>query len=1065
MYLNCHSWFSFKYGVLKPEALLEEAAKAGVRTLALTDIHCSAGIPDLLRNAADHGVRPVAGIEFRQGARLLYIGIARNNDGFQQLNELLSPHLLDDEPLPERAPELDDVFFIYPYGHAPLQLRPQERVGVRPTDLTRLPFGPWARRPNDLVALLPVTFRGKADFNTHRLLRTVARNTVLSLLPPEELARPDEIFRTEAEVRHLYRDAPVLLDNAQRLLDQCSIAFDGSDKTWRAVGASEAEDREKLHRDTLEGLRLRYPNAGPNVMARMHKELEVIGDMGFTSYFLINQDIVNYARSRGFFHVGRGSGANSLVAYCLRITDVDPMELDLYFERFINPARKKPPDFDIDFSWKDRDEVYRYIFNKYNGDGVRNIHAAQIATYTTFQWRGAIRELGKALGMPPEEIEALSAGDSGHYRDRRRVPDAAKGPLDQVARAVLHHGQRLIGMPHHLGIHAGGIVITERPVTHFTALHRPPKGFPVTQFSMIECEDLGLHKFDLLSQRGLGHIRDAVELVNAYSDQEATGHGLRATGWAEATRASSRAAQPVAHGPQPAARIDIHDIPRFKEDPVIKELLRTGNTIGCFYVESPAMRMLLKKLQVDDYLGLVAASSIIRPGVAESGMMREYLLRHHDPERRKLAPERLLKIMPDTYGVMVYQEDVIKVVVEYGGLSLSEADQVRRGMNIRYRDRPEFKLVRRKFFANTRAFGHPPEEAEEVWRQIESFASFSFAKGHSASYAVESYQSLYLKAHHPLEFLVGVANNFGGFYHTEFYLHEAKRAGAVIEAPCVNASEELCSLHKATGHGLPATGWAESSHASSRAAQPLVHGPQPAARIYLGLSNIKGLESGAVELILHERRRNGAFTDLEDLLRRVPLGQEQVRILARVGALRFTGRSKPQLLWDITLLHRPATVAADGDLFVTRVEAPKLPDLQHHPLADAYDELELLGFPLCDPFFLVDPVQEDPRAPFILKRDMAGHVGRRVSMLGYLIHVKATDTHHGQRMTFGSFIDTAGDFWDSTQFPDVAARYTFRGRGVYRLTGVVEEEFGHTALRTDRFEKLPWRPDPRYGDH
>jgi len=245
----------------------------------------------------------------------------------------------------------------------------------------------------------------------------------------------------------------------------------------------------------------------------------------------------------------------------------------------------------------------------------------------------------------------------------------------------------------------------------------------------------------------------------------------------------------------------------------------------------------------------------------------------------------------------------------------------------------------------------------------------------------------------------------------------------------------------------------------------LVHGPQPAARIYLGLSNIKGLESGAVELILHERRRNGAFTDLEDLLRRVPLGQEQVRILARVGALRFTGRSKPQLLWDITLLHRPATVAADGDLFVTRVEAPKLPDLQHHPLADAYDELELLGFPLCDPFFLVDPVQEDPRAPFILKRDMAGHVGRRVSMLGYLIHVKATDTHHGQRMTFGSFIDTAGDFWDSTQFPDVAARYTFRGRGVYRLTGVVEEEFGHTALRTDRFEKLPWRPDPRYGDH
>jgi DNA polymerase-3 subunit alpha len=527
--------------------------------------------------------------------------------------------------------------------------------------------------------------------------------------------------------------------------------------------------------------------------------------------------------------------------------------------------------------------------------------------------------------------------------------------------------------------------------------------------------------------------------------------------------------------------VDIHDIPRFKQDPRIKELLRKGDTIGCFYVESPAMRMLLKKLKVDDYLGLVAASSIIRPGVAESGMMREYLLRHNDPERRKLAPKRLLEIMPETYGVMVYQEDVIRVVHLYGGLDLEESDTVRRGMNIRYRDRPEFKVVEQKFFANCKAFGYPPGEAEEVWRQIQSFASFSFAKGHSASYAVESYQSLYLKAHHPLEFLVGVANNFGGFYRTEFYLHEAKRAGAVIEAPCVNRSEELCSLVKdrqVNGQ------WRMANGGDHHTPTPIRHSPPP--RIFLGLSNIKSLEGDTVQLILNERRRHGPFADLQDLLKRVPLGIEQARILIRVGALRFTGKSKPQLLWDLTLLHRPAAVSSDGDLFITRVEEPKLPDLQFYPLADAYDELELLGFPLCDPFSLVEcgewsvangewemraqapftnslsPFASAPQ--FILKRDMDKHIGLRVTMLGYMIHVKTTTTQSGSYMSFGSFIDPAGDFWDSTQFPSVAERFPFRGRGVYRLTGVVEEEFGHCALRTVSMEKLPWKPDPRYGE-
>jgi DNA polymerase-3 subunit alpha len=624
---------------------------------------------------------------------------------------------------------------------------------------------------------------------------------------------------------------------------------------------------------------------------------------------------------------------------------------------------------------------------------------------------------------------------------------------------------------------------------------------------------------DILSLRELGQIRDRAELVDKTQVTSLK---------AQDTRPDSDQLDACDLNIESCdfrKAVDIHAIERFKHDPKINELLRTGDTIGCFYVESPAMRMLLKKLGVQDYPTLVAASSIIRPGVSQSGMMREYILRHRDPERRKQAHPAMLKIMPDTYGVMVYQEDVIKVAHLYAGLTLAEADILRRGMSGKYRSREEFQRVQERFFSNCKAKGYPEHESAEIWRQIESFAGYSFAKGHSASYAVESYQSLYLKAYHPLEFMVAVANNFGGFYHTEFYLHEAKRAGAVVEAPCINRSGELCTLVRSddqkitrSEHGnAEAEGewdpdrYREWVHARSmeRASAPFTNDHSPftspsrtlapsySPRIFLGLRNIKSLEATTADLVLAERERNGPFADLPDLLKRVPIGVEQARILIRVGALRFTGKSKPELLWDLTLLHPGSKVTDRGpDLFVTKPPPTKLPTLEHFDLSDAYDELELLGFPLCDPFLLVEeaaghglqtsglvvekhsarssgrnvesrtttkPEARSPQLPNILARDMPNHIGKRVSMLGYVVHVKPTKTGTGERMSFGSFIDRNGDFWDSTQFPSVEAKYPFRGRGVYRLTGKVEEEFGHCSLSVEHVEKLPWKQDPRYG--
>ncbi len=972
MYINCHSWFSFKYGTMDPEALLREAKQKDIACLALTDINNTSGILDFARLAPRYGVRPVAGIDFRHGVCQRFIGLARNNDGFRELNDFLSFHLHGREPIPERAPYFKNAYIVYPFGRAPATLRENEFTGVRPADLFRFTTARCGGLPaGKAVMLFPVTFRDRKDYNTHRLLRAIGLNSLLRKVPPGEFAGPEAVMLHRYELIKLFGDYPRLIDNTLRLLDGCAADFAfGTNKNKKTFTGNLYEDELLLQRLCRKNLAYRYPDAGPEVRERYEKEIRVITDLGFASYFLINHDIVRYARHKGYFYVGRGSGANSMVAYLLRITDVDPIELDLYFERFINAYRTSPPDFDLDFSWKDRDDVIRYIFHEHG-----KAYVAQLATYSTFQANAVVRELGKVFGLPAREIDALG-------RNRRLPPAHRADTNDRVTRAIQEYGQRLIDFPAHLSVHAGGILISERPVHYYTATEVPPKGFPITQFSMLEAEDVGLYKFDILSQRGLGHIKDAVELVKENRNTE----------------------------------VDIHDVTRFKRDEKVRERLRDARCMGCFYIESPAMRGLLKKLQVDSYLGLVAASSIIRPGVASSGMMREYILRFRGMKPTYETPKAILDILGDTYGVMVYQEDVIKVAHYFAGLTLGEADMLRRGMSGKYRGRAEFKKVEEKFFSNCEAKGYPGEVTREVWRQIESFAGYAFSKGHSASYAVESYQSLFLKAHYPLEHMTAVINNFGGFYRTEFYVHEARMLGACVHAPDINHGEYLASLR---GRDL-----------------------------YLGFVHMAELEKQTADRLLRERAARGAFASLEDFMRRVEVAVEQLRILIRAGAFRFTGRTKKQLLWDIhAILGAARKTRTEKELFETGPRSFRLPDLLHTPLDDAWDETEILGFPLSSPFdMLTRPVSAPPAT--------APKAGEKVAVAGYLVTTKRTRTKHGELMAFGTFLDCEGRFFDTTHFPKVNARYPFRGRGCYMIKGRVDEEFGFQSITVSEMHRL-----------
>lgn len=958
--------------MLSVPQLLQTAQHYGVHQLMLTDINNTSGVLDFVRLSAKYGVQPAVGIDFRNGAQQQFIGCAINNEGFRELNEFLSACSASGEiKIPQQAPMFQNVFVIYSFAAAPQRLRENEFVGVRHTELNKLLFSSLNKTPHKLLALLPVTVSGKTGFNVHRLLRAIDTNALLSKVPPSEFAQPDEVMCTEADAEKLFASHPQLIINTKNILKQCHIAFDfHENKNKKTFSGSRTVDRDLLFKETMKGMAYRYGAANTVVQERVAKELKMIDELGFASYFLINWDIIRYARRKNYFYVGRGSGANSMVAYCLRITDVDPVDLDLYFERFINPFRTSPPDFDLDFSWKDRDELTDYIFRRHGKD-----HVALLATYSTFQSNAVIRELGKVFGLPKAEIDAL--------QDNKRNPDKP----DHITQLIHTYSKHLHDMPNHLSIHAGGVLISEKPISWYTAVNMPPKGFPTTQFSMLEAEDIGLYKFDILSQRGLGHIKDTVEIVKQNRGED----------------------------------IDVHDVKRFKQDEKIKALIRNGKCMGCFYVESPAMRMLLRKLRVETYLALVAASSIIRPGVARSGMMREYILRTHDAKRRTYIHPVMKELMEETFGIMVYQEDVIKVAHHFAGLSLSESDVLRRGMSGKFRSRDEFDKIKDQFFGNCKQRGYDEKITAEVWRQIESFAGYSFSKGHSASYAVESYQSLFLKAYYPLEFMVGVINNFGGFYRTEYYVHEARMSGAHIHAPCVNRSEYLTCIN--------------------------------GADIFLGLIHIDSLEKEVGVAVMKERLANGEFTSLENFLQRVSISLEQIRLLIRVGAFRFTGHTKKELLWMVVALfgNEKKTHPA-AQLFETQSQKFQLPDLSSHVLDDALDEMELLGFPLCNPFLLL---KERPTG--ITAREFEKNIGRTITITGYYVTMKYTSTIRKETMYFGTFTDSEGKFFDTTHFPKIAAQFPFRGKGCYRIKGKVASEFGFCSIDVLSMEKLDYQ--------
>ena len=978
MFLNCHSYHSLRYGTIPLDDLIKQAADCGATAAALTDINTVTGIYDFIKGCEASGIKPLVGIEFRCRHKFRYIGLAQNAAGLAQMNRFLTDHNFSGNPLPEKAPDFESVYFIYTLENAPAQLGENEFIGIQPNQLGRLFMPELKKKISKMVILQPVVFRTKREYNLHRILRAVDLNELLSKLEPEDCCRKSDIMMPEAELIGLYNDYPQIIQNTRCIIEHCNFHYDfESPKNKKYYTKNKKGDIALLTTLAEEGLVWRYGRHNDQAKARVEKELKVINDLEFSGYFLITWDIIRYSNSRGFLHIGRGSGANSIIAYCLGITDICPLELDLYFERFLNENRKSPPDFDIDWSWKERDVILKYIFDRY---GYENV--AFCGTNVEFKYRSIFREVGKVFGLPKDELDLLSKNPMKFHEP------------NSIVKLVQEYGMMLEKYPNMRSMHSCGILISEEPLTNYTPLEMPPKGFPIVLFDMHTAEDIGFEKFDILSQRGIGHIDDTVKLIEK-------NRGLR---------------------------INIRDTSLSKNEQSANKFLAEGRTIGCFYIESPAMRGLLRRLKCDNYKTLVAASSIIRPGVAQSGMMKEYIFRHNNPSKFEYFHPVFEKELGETYGIMVYQEDVIKIALHYGGLSAADGDILRRAMSGKGRSKAALQKVKDDFFVSAAAKGHPEALSQEIYRQIESFAGYSFCKAHSASYAVESYQSLYLKVHYPVEFMVAVINNQGGFYRTEIYVHEARMAGAVIHTPCVNKSGYETALY--------------------------------GTDIYLGFMHLQGLDSKLSQFISFERERNGVYKSLEDFINRVPMGIENVKVLIFIGAFRFTGKTKNQLLVQVSLLMNNFKPENRGLMLIEQpAKEFKLPVLERSVFEDAFDEIELLNFPVSCTVF--DLLQTRHRGD-IMVRDLLKYHKKQVRMLAYLISTKQVPTKRGN-MYFGTWIDHEGAYFDTAHFPDSLANNPFQGGGCYLLLGTVEIDYHFPTITISRMAKMPFIPDPRYS--
>ncbi|MBL7139829.1 MAG: DNA polymerase III subunit alpha [Planctomycetes bacterium] len=986
--------------------------------------------------------------------------LARNLAGYRTLCRLATARHLDPhfDLAGALAEDHEHIYILVPHPRLLADLAGRvpdgrlfalvEEFGDRSTRLANDGLARAAsRRKIPLAAGGAVAFHAPGRFAAHRTLRAIALRTTVTEIPRSELAHPGAHLKGPGEMAALFRRYPEAVANTVRIAADCRLDLPLGRPAFPKADVPSGETAySHLAKRAFAGLKRRYRPLRPEAVRRLERELAVIDQLGFADYFLIMDGIAAWARGRDIPCVARGSAAGSLVAWCLGLSGVDPLAYGLLFERFLNLERADVPDIDLDICWRRRDEVIGHVVDTY-GPG----RVAMISTHQRFQARSAFRETAKAHGLPPDEVDRLShrlpyASAAGIRDAVVSFPELRDFPVHREDIAhILEVAAAIDALPRHLSVHVGGLVIADRPLTDYLPLQVAAKGVVITQPEAEAVEALGLVKMDLLAQRSLSIIQTAVAAIEK-------NHGIRV------------------------------DPEKFADgDPAAEALLARGDTFGCFQIESPGMRNLLRQMRARRRMDVILGLSLIRPGPASSGMKERFVRRRRGLEPAEYLHPALRDVLGDTYGVMLYQEDVIRVAHAAAGFTLAEGDRLRKDL-AKGADDAVLGAWRTRFVRGCIGRGARRDDAQTLWDRVAQFAAYSYCKAHACTYGEISYRAVVLRARWPAEFAAAVLANNAGYYERRTYLEDARRRGCPVLGPHVNASAveaatewveveaddsprchseraeraKNLALRTSNGHGQgeilrPASGPQNDSL------------KQPARRVAvrLGLADVRGLSARTMRALVEAREAGGPYRSVADLLARVLLSKDEAEHLALAGAMDGLARNRPQALWQVHALAaspRPAGPLLAG---TGPAEPPPCPDLPDYPLARKVElEAHLLGgmTPTAHPMTISDLGFPWPfvRAGLPEPRSVRGQAlriselttnGQVVTVAGLLFAERRARTRTGEFMKFISLEDPTGTV-EAVLLPDAYQRLGGRitTRGPYLVTGTVEEHFGAVSL-------------------
>jgi DNA-directed DNA polymerase III PolC len=983
IHLHVHSPYSFLDGASTLDRLLEKAGKLNMPAMALTDHNRLTGAVRFYDKSRALGIKPIIGaeVDLENGCHLTLL--CRDDTGYSNLCRLLTTAHLS---RPDHQPAATDDMLIENHeglialsgcnkGKIPSLITAGHSEQARQAagfykelfkddffiELTRYPAkdsGTLDYRLAELaagqgvpvVATNNVHYADMKDYRIKELLNAIDQNTGVSQLTGYRTV--EQYLKSTREMAKLFHDLPQAVAMTEEIADRCNLELELGKPHFPKFEIPEGESSAGyLSRLAYDGARRKYPALTNQVTERLELELETIRQLGFGKYFLVVWDIMRRARELGIRCQARGSAVDSLVVYTLDISNVDPMEYNLLFERFMHPLRHEPPDIDLDVDRERRDEVRDYIYGKYGADNV-----SCVSTINTYQARGAIRDAGKAMGLPKSLIEELCRGI--HYLSVEGLLENA-GTLPELRGNTLYKAPyidkflklcaAIDGFPKHLSVHLGGLLIGERKLCQFVPVERSSGGDIISQYDKDDVERLGLVKIDLLALPTLTVIEDTVAAVRE-------NRGLD---------------------------IDIDSIPR--NDPEAFAMLRDGKTVGTFQLESPAQREMAGRLLPDCFEDIIVSISLVRPGPLKSNMDKDYLPRRHGTAPVAYLHPRLKDALGETLGVILYQEQVLKVAHDLAGLSYAEADGFRRAMTHDRTD-DEMNKMREGFIASSLKNGVKKNIAEKVFQQLSAFAAYGFCKAHAVAYAITAYQTLWLKRHYPAEYFAAVLSNQPmGYYPSRVLIAEARRSGVGILPLDVNSSLDRFTARDGA--------------------------------IRIGFEQLKGISGDEIKSILNERK-TGEFCSLRDFVLRTNVSQPTLESLVKVGGCDAFGSRKELLLQIPKLLSLRQKVKQNLRLFeLTEPVAYMVSDgsEEDETLNKMLAERELLSLDLsAHPF---DFIKLDDG--IVRMKDLAAvATGKQVTIAGSVIRYQTPPTRNGNRVVYIILEDGTG-IADVTVFKDV----------------------------------------------